>query len=1258
MVTELRQNHTEAAVVKRATAIAAENIKLHVGGLNQKYAEADRWAAGVLEEQGMLLEEQESALAHLSAIPARKNFASFFYTRSAKGVSAGGHTNSNLNTLQDYVGDLDVRTAVQRGRLHHKRLDGGMKDIKKGFDRIVKDSTQLTEHFSQAFGPPSGDAEDEADRLMEEIEVIERKISSDYETYATLPDTAKSLSTISKTALQHTRNLLPSLLKTSSEINHVLRQSVDRKNHVMAAAVEHMRNVSRIESSLRTFTPQLSNIDIGSEAGEAFNILSSLVHIPSTYGSLLIESTRRREWDEKMTSDSSTLAEEMASYKEAEEQRRRKWLKTVSEYINAEGVDTQAIGIEINVQRQERQWPLVERADIVRFVEDLGKAGGYQDVIKELNLSLKDLDVPSKQQARRLKAFKNGSMHEASFGRSFLTLRGDDETVRNLQLANSKLEERLKGSESRVRKLEDLVHRQSSIQRPPNFNAYGPNNSQSHERQATSPVLNHASFSPKVQESLSRRSSTSSRRISSSHTSDEKAMAQRIVKLEAELGNEKIQTAELKTIAANKAKDEGLLRTQLEEAVSMKKDLLDNLGAQQREFDDERHTIEEETTRHKIRLEEVEDELDRVLGSRDHEKSTIYNRIQNLEDELSTLRGDHEGELHQASSRIEALHQKLKALQDKTQELECELRDSEEAKQMSNLRIKAQEEAQAMHKQKLESAHKSLAADAEIPHNYGILVEGLNRLATKSNSQLQQLEQVLAQTRREREILEIENEQKINDFSQLTDQLAHEQRQALDLQQKVVELEETLSSLHTELGGEREAVQDLHSRHAAGETGADVLKSRLADEERKVETSTAEIAAITAHNHRLRTEVIEKASRIDSLHSLHKDLTESLAARNQRAYDVSLRLASQTRSLNGLLEYLGYIATTQDGTMMIQKVPRSTNASTTLNEISQSMNRSISGPVPTKHSFDDHERPDTLEWAKAQSPELEESKFTAFMQELSSFNVDIFGEVIVKRVKETEHTARKWQREAKAYREKSHRAQSEAHEKIAFRSFKEGDLALFLPTRNQATRPWAAFNVGAPHYFLREQDSHRLRARDWLLARISKVEERVVDLSRSINGLHPSSDRPSLGDTSDGGVSMEDENPFELSDGLRWYFLDAAEEKLGAPSTPGLGKSTVASAHVDAKGSIPIRKKSSSGNAATKTLSKSLDSRRSSTNSRKGVAGVSTPVIMTTPSAVDGQPTDIANVQEESTMDGSTNEPRDNDAVINQDVRRDLLWGP
>jgi autophagy-related protein 11 len=140
--------------------------------------------------------------------------------------------------------------------------------------------------------------------------------------------------------------------------------------------------------------------------------------------------------------------------------------------------------------------------------------------------------------------------------------------------------------------------------------------------------------------------------------------------------------------------------------------------------------------------------------------------------------------------------------------------------------------------------------------------------------------------------------------------------------------------------------------------------------------------------------------------------------------------------------------------------------------------------------------------------------------------------------------------------------------------------------------------VGAPHFFLREQDSHRLAGKEWLVARIAKVEERVVDLSKALDG-GPRASLDGRSIASSNAVSFEDDNPFELSDGLRWYLLDATEEKAMAPGTPGIkGAVTVKSSLETGLGEMQKAKKRSSMDPATQ-LGKSLDSRRSSGTSKK-----------------------------------------------------------
>ena len=78
---------------------------------------------------------------------------------------------------------------------------------------------------------------------------------------------------------------------------------------------------------------------------------------------------------------------------------------------------------------------------------------------------------------------------------------------------------------------------------------------------------------------------------------------------------------------------------------------------------------------------------------------------------------------------------------------------------------------------------------------------------------------------------------------------------------------------------------------------------------------------------------------------------------------------------------------------------------------------------------------------------IDPSDPAAALEALRGFDHDHFLEAIGK----AGSTIRKWQKQCKDYRER-------AKGKISFRNFAKGDLALFLPTRNSISKPWAAFN--------------------------------------------------------------------------------------------------------------------------------------------------------------------------------------------------------
>ncbi|KAJ7635147.1 putative peripheral membrane protein [Roridomyces roridus] len=132
----------------------------------------------------------------------------------------------------------------------------------------------------------------------------------------------------------------------------------------------------------------------------------------------------------------------------------------------------------------------------------------------------------------------------------------------------------------------------------------------------------------------------------------------------------------------------------------------------------------------------------------------------------------------------------------------------------------------------------------------------------------------------------------------------------------------------------------------------------------------------------------------------------------------------------------------------------------------------------------------------------------AALEVLRAFDHDHFLEAITK----TGSTIRKWQKQCKEYRER-------AKGKISFRNFAKGDLALFLPTRNSVSKPWAAFNVSFPHYFLQATGhlGEQLKTREWIVARITSITERLVDHN------DPTS------------------NPYGLGDGVKYYMLEVED---------------------------------------------------------------------------------------------------------------------
>ena len=1201
----------ELGVINKAIEIAVENIRQHVGNLQPKYKESKAWADQVYEDQAFLLDHWQDAIQMLGSIKAYRKLCQCLRVTPARVLEQSAATNLEANfTLQNVISLDEVKRAASHGDDLSRQFSERVRDVNSQFEDVVIESKNMIENFQQSMKFSGNGICDQGDKLMEEIDVIAKKITADCEHVFVLTENPKSLSQTSKIAHLHKENFLPSLLQTNEEINQVLAEGIQRKEQAMQTSAQFLQEIAIVESIVSAIHTNLGKLDIEKSDTPSFDVLNFVIKLPSLYGSLLVECVKRQEWADKMTADSSSLVEELATFKDDEAKRRKRWVKDMGGTVDLGMLDDMALGIEVNVHSQKQDWPAVSRSDIDELIQRLRELGDLDGAIKEIEEYAKTLDIPSKQQARRAKAFKNGSVHEAAYGRTSLLLRGDDEVVLAMRNDKSRVEDKLKSAESRVRKLEDLLHRQSQpspFSRPPSAAGPPAPGAPTFERHITAPVTNFSSALSKARETGSRRSSFTTRRLSATNDAEEKGLTQRVVSLEAELTTEKIRSAELAKNVAARSNAEDLLKSQVREAISTKEDLLGNLEAQQREFDDDRRLLHEENNKLKVQLDQLEDEFDRVLDNREHE-----DRTHALEEELKQARMDAASEIDLLNCQKDALSKDFHVQHDQLQEMDDKIRlqkqdNADLSQRVDNLSIRLQDRdhAQLDHHRTLRATLLHLSPEENVPDDFAALTNTVEAVAEKSVAHLNDLKNALDSLQADNSALEIRNKAQDDEVYDLRERLGTEERQVLTVREEHGILQTQHTNLETQLASERNEHDQLRTRSAAIEVDSNAFRERLVDEESMTADLSSKIANYKLEHQSLEDIIAQREAKVKLLQKIHDDLSSSRSAQTSRVHEVSKMLLSQNFVLQRLLEQIGLTVTREEEKMVIQKIPRAASSSAILADPSTSMKRSLSIPMPSQIDQNPPTDPEVVDWANAETVDEVEKRFEKFLRETKNIDIDVFSEAVHKRVKEIEHIARKWQKEARAYRDKSHRAQGEAHDRIALRNFKEGDLALFLPTRDQATKPWAAFNVGAPHCFLREQDSHNLSKRDWLIARISKVEERVVDLSKSINGgLKGSGDQRVMGDKSNTGAFPNDENPYELSDGLRWYLIDAAEEKPGAPINVGTGKVTVASANVDAKGSsIRMSKKSLDANAATKTLTRSLDSRRSSSNSKKSLVG-------------------------------------------------------
>ncbi|KAI1650402.1 autophagy-related protein 11-domain-containing protein [Daldinia loculata] len=1174
--------YNEIDVMLKCLDAAVANLDNSVKLIDPKHSELKKWATPIQDEYANLVSNWEQYLELARSIAISPTMVHFMTGQDIR--------KPRQATLEDLIDPEPTRKAGKLAATSLRKFNNKISELDKTVEMMFGGCEELIQEFNKLLDRSVMGHKRDSIQLLEDIEAVARKVDTDYQTTLSYTNQAKDIPQASKTAVNHTKQLLPSIQTRASEMDDMLRYVTQARNGIAADSLTFMRRIAEITSVHHSVKTQMHAINQGEEEMTTFDYLRLIQQLPYMYASFVAEAIRRREWSEKVKADSSTLLNEMAIFQDEELKRRRKWHKMVGSTYGPEKTESSVLGFEVNLHGDDESWPQMTKQELDEFLTVLRRYNADAGVLGDITKLINDLSNPTKQQSKRLKAFKNGSVHEAALGRSGLLIRGDDDLLRSLQGDKSKLENKLRTAESRVRRLEDLLHRQTQVSRPsPLGNIFQPQ-----QNDSTGSVK-----SPRVSDD----------RRQSIVSDGNEALYHRIAQLEGDLSAQRERSA----ILEKEANAHAELKGRMDEVNSTKQDLLGNMEALKREFMEERKSLEDEVKALKARLEETEDEIEHFGESRENEKLTYDEKLHSLEAEVDRLTKEKRDDALRTQGQVEFLRNEARVQRERNVSLERELKESREKVKELNKRAETFFDSMDTHARSLRELYGQLSPTDEPPQDFSDLTDSV---ATKSNdvlARLKSLEQDISLTRADLERAQATVKDVKSELHTAKEKLSSEEMSSVHLRETLDKEKTRSATLEMEVNEGRAQLNQLRMKMTEGETGSETLRQKLADEEKRVAELTEQVASKQSQLGSLEEEVRMFQEKLQASDATLEALNSRSEVRNGRTKDLTQRLYTQNERLCRLLERLGFSVTRKDGSMAIQRIPRSERTSQNPNDSSDpgsSIRRSVS---LTSNPLADSADLKLLYWMNAEDSNTEDEQYQAFMAGPGNFDIDAFSEAMYRRVKEVEHTARKMTRDARNYRERAHDAAKEARDKIAFRQFKEGDLALFLPTRNQTTGAWAAFNVGCPHFFLREQEGHRLRSREWLVARITRVQERVVDLSKS---LQSTTALPSEGETDSVNTGDENDNPFDLSDGLRWWLIDAHEDKPGAPSTPGLGKSTVAANTVAAVADMHAHGRLSKGKSklgpnggiegVSRTLSKSLESRRSSSGSKKAqpLAGV------------------------------------------------------
>jgi len=421
----------------------------------------------------------------------------------------------------------------------------------------------------------------------------------------------------------------------------------------------------------------------------------------------------------------------------------------------------------------------------------------------------------------------------------------------------------------------------------------------------------------------------------------------------------------------------------------------------------------------------------------------LHRQERAFEEQRMTLRSEN----HRLNSDLESFESSLSAEQGRSAKLERELQQ-----------VRAQLDSEGVARRILEDRNGELSADISLQRKE--IARALSD-ATEQAREAEMLRQELARVREEFEEVKHLEQRNADKVEHLLEEQSNNLRNLEEARARGEDLEIQIQAARMESGEVHQALKAASSEkdrllklqasehdkiirdHIAEADGDRAILGRqfselqavIGHKDRELKEVRSDLEVANADAAGLREELQRVERELHDVRHVERLLRDDLKAGRASQHAFEQQIESNNRIIAQILDVAIHFRNSHAKVLHAAQMLGSHPSSARLN--SNSLLESAFSSTALRHSI--------IPQFEEPSP-IDPDDPIGALDILREFDHDHFLETVTKSI-------RKWQKQCKEYRERS-------KGKISFRNFAKGDLALFLPTRNSVSKPWAAFNGG------------------------------------------------------------------------------------------------------------------------------------------------------------------------------------------------------